>query len=275
MTKDNFIRKYAEYKQIYGAIPKQRDFLKFVGVHKRQLTALFGRDAYSKVQRACGDDANKLDLVRTPMETIMRQYGNLALELGTLPNSSDWIHRQLKPSIEALYKRPHHIKWSEFPQKFADWIASEGIQGYEQVLNYANKSLAKTKAKIEIRDRDFDRIVNHVRLWSPARRRNSEGEYKIELRSHLKALGYKVNEEFGESNFDLLVNGKFAIEIKKDPKLAEYDRLFGQLARHLEHQLRVIALVVDAPGEDNFSNFSLLVDRYLNKDTRMVEIIKK
>ena len=71
------------------------------------------------------------------------------------------------------------------------------------------------------------------------------------------------------------MNGKFAIEIKKDPKLAEYDRLFGQLARHLQHQLRVIALVLDAPGEDNFSNFSSLVDDYLNKDTRMVEIIKK
>src|SRR5438552_745862 len=112
MTKDDFIRKYAEYKQICGAIPKQRDFLKFVGVHSRQLTALFGRDAYSKVQRECGDDANKLDLVRTPVGTIMRQYGDLALELGTLPNSSDWIHHQLKPSIEGLNKRPHHIKWS-------------------------------------------------------------------------------------------------------------------------------------------------------------------
>ena len=199
MTKDDFIRKYAEYKQVCGAIPKQRDFLKFVGVHSRQLTALFGRDAYSKMQRECGDDANKLDLVRTPVETIMRQYGDLALELGTLPNSSDWIHRKLKPSIEGLSKRPHHIKWSEFPEKFAEWVQSEGIHGYEQVLNHANKSLAKLKAKIDVRDRDFDRIVNDIRLWSPARRRNSEGEYKIELRSHLKAVGYKVNEEFGKA----------------------------------------------------------------------------
>jgi len=97
----------------------------------------------------------------------------------------------------------------------------------------------------------------------------------VELRSHLKSLGYVVNEEFGESNFDLLINRNYAIEIKKDPKLGEYDRLFGQLARHLQHQLRVIALIFDAPGEDNFNNFSSLVDSYLNKERKTVEIIKK
>jgi len=44
----------------------------------------------------------------------------------------------------------------------------------------------------------------------------------VELRSHLKSLGYVVNEEFGESNFDLLINRNYAIEIKKDPKLGEF-----------------------------------------------------
>lgn len=112
-------------------------------------------------------------------------------------------------------------------------------------------------------------------MWSPGRRRNSEGEYKIELRSHLKSLQYEANEEFGESNFDLLINKRYAIEIKKDPKLGDYDRLFGQLARHLQYQPRVIALIFDAPSEDNFSNFALLVDSYLNKEKKIVEIIKK
>lgn len=275
MIKEEFIDKYREYKDAYGMIPKQRDFLKFVGVHSRQLTAMFGRDAFSKLQRECGDDANKLDLERTPRETIMRRYGDLALELGTLPNSSDWMHRQLRPSVAGLNKRPHCIKWSELPRLFAEWVESEQIGGYSQVLGYINNVANDSRMKIAVRDRDFDRIVNHIRAWSPARRRNSEGEYKIELRSHLKSLRYAVKEEFGESNFDLLVEGTYAIEIKKDPKLADYDRLFGQLARHLQHQRRVVVVIFDAPGEDNFENFSTLVDQYLNKDEKVVEIIKK
>ena len=274
-SKDDCILKYAEYKTTHGAIPKKKDFFKFAGIHERQLTTLFGRDAYSKLQRECGDEANKLDLERTPRETIMRQYGDLALELGMLPNSSDWIHHQLRPSIGGLGKKPHFIVWSDFPQKFAKWVESERISGYNEVLAHINKSAAKSNAKVEVRDREFDRIVNEIRLWSPARRRNSEGEYKIELRSHLKSLGFEMNEEYGESNFDLLIGKSYAIEIKKDPKLGEYDRLFGQLARHLQHQLRVVALIFDAPGEDNFNNFSSLVDSYLNKEKKTVEIIKK
>jgi hypothetical protein len=84
-----------------------------------------------------------------------------------------------------------------------------------------------------------------------------------------------MDEEFGESNVDLLVNGKHSIEIKKDPQLGEYDRLFGQLARHLQHQRNVIALIFDAPSEDKLSNFVSLVDKYLNREESFVEVIRK
>lgn len=274
-TKEGFIHKYAEYKTAHGVIPKQREFLKYVGVHSRQLTALFGRDAYSKLQSECGDDPNKLDFERTPLEVIMRKYGDLALTLQDLPNSSDWIHHGLRPSIAGLAKKPHFITWSEFPRNFADWVNSTGAGGYEAVVTLIDGSSSKSAAKTEERDREFERLVNHIRLWSPARRRNSEGEYKVELRGHLKSQQYQLNEEYGESAFDLLVSRKYAIEIKKDPKLSDYDRLFGQLARHLQHQLRVVALILDVPSEDNFENFSSLVDEYLNRSKKTVEVIKK
>lgn len=276
-TKEDFIRKYAEYKTAHGAVPKQREFLKYVGVHSRQLTALFGRDAYSKLQSECGDDPNKLDFERTPLEVIMRQYGDLALELGAgaLPNSSDWIHRGLRPSIAGLAKKPHFIKWPEFPRHFADWVKSTGADGYEAVVALIDGSSTKSAAKAMERDREFEKLMNDIRLWSPARRRNSEGEYKVELRGYLQSQRYQLNEEYGESTFDLLVGKKYAIEIKKDPKLSDYDRLFGQLARHLQHQLRVVALILDVPSEDNFENFSSLVDEYLNRGKKTVEVIKK
>ncbi|MBS0180983.1 MAG: hypothetical protein JSS39_01160 [Nitrospira sp.] len=274
-TKEDFIRKYAEYKMAHGVVPKQREFLKYVGAHSRKLTALWGRDAYSKLQSECGDDPNKLDFERTPLEVIMRQYGDLALELGDLPNSSDWIYRDLRPSIAGLVKKPHFIKWAEFPRNFADWVKSSGADGYAAVVALIDASFPKTAAKVMERDREFEKLVNDIRLWSPARRRNSEGEYKVELRGYLQSHRYQLNEEYGESSFDLLVRKKYAIEIKKDPKLSDYDRLFGQLARHLQHQLQVVALILDVPSEDNLENFSSLVDEYLNRGKKTVEVIKK
>jgi hypothetical protein len=265
-SKDDLIQKYAEYKATNGSIPECRDFIKFAKIPRRQLTALFGRDAYSKLQRESGDEPNKLVLERTPRET---------LKSGGLPNSSDWMYHKLRPSVDGLRKSPHFIPWEMFPQKFSEWVESERITGYDKVLDHISKSVAKSNARVGVKDGEFDRLVDAIRLWSPARRRNSEGEYKIELRGHLKNRGYEVNEEFGQSNCDLLVSKSYIIETKKDPQLSDYDRLFGQLARHLQHQLRVVALIFDAPGEDNFSNFSLLVDSYLNKEKKRVEIVKK
>lgn len=274
ISKDYCVQKYKEYKDNYGRTPKKEDFYEFARVHERALTKVFGRDAYTKLQKECGDKPNKLNMERTPIEKIMKQYGDLALKLRELPNSSDWIHNDLRPSISGLEKI-HSIKWSEFPSKFKEWTELERISGYEQVADYIIDSTAKAKTKPEKRNDEFGKLISDIRAWSPARRRNSEGEYKIELRKHLESLRYRLNEEFGESNIDLLINSKYIIEIKKDPQLSEYDRLFGQLARHLQHQLRVVALIFDAPSEDKFSNFAFLVDAYLNKNEKTVELIKK
>lgn len=146
-------------------------------------------------------------------------------------------------------------------------MKEENITGYEEALGYIRGAVEKSKEKFERRDAEFKRVIQDVRSWAPALRRNSEGEYKIELRAHLKSLGYSLNEEFGESKVDLLVNKKHAIETKKEPQLGS--------ARHLQHQRNVIALIFDVPSEDKFSNFVSLVDRYLNKGDNSVEIMKK
>lgn len=108
ISKEDCIRKYIAYKDKHHIRPKRDDFLKFAGISERQLISLYGRDAYTKLQKECGDEANKLEMERTPRETIMRQYGDLALELlelvGELPNSSDWMSRRLKPSRSGLEK---------------------------------------------------------------------------------------------------------------------------------------------------------------------------
>jgi hypothetical protein len=274
VTKEEVIRKYREYKDKHQALPKFRAFVEYAGIPRNLLAELFGRDAFSKLQQECGDKANKLNLKRIPLEVIMKQYGDLALQLNELPRSSDWAHHKLKPSLAGLWKAPHSISWKEFPRKFQEWVTSEGITGYEKVLSLIDGS-AKPSLKTEKRDPEFEKLCFDIRSWSPARRRNSEGEYKVELRGHLKSLGYLVNEEFGESTVDLLINKKHMVELKKDPKLGDYDRLFGQLARHLQHQLRVIALIFDAASEDHLRNFEVLADTYLNREAEIIEVIKK
>jgi hypothetical protein len=274
-TKELCVQKYEDCKASKnGGIPEFKEFLKYAGIVERRFVQLWGSSAYSKLQTAAGDVPSKLQTERTPIATIMQQYGGLVAELGKVPPYAEWDHRGLKPTASGLRNKPHNMKWSELPEKFVEWVTNNKVAGYEGAIEILTASVGKTPKKLGTGDTEFFRLIKDVRAWTPARRRNSEGEYKIELRKHLEALNYELNEEFGESKYDLLVRREYAIEIKKDPDLSEYDRLFGQLGRHLQHQCKVIVLIVDATRKDKYDNFALLVDKYLNVNENSVEIIK-
>lgn len=276
LTKETCVQKYEQCKlSKNGGIPEYREFLKWAGIDRRQLEKLFGSSAYSKLQDAAGDAPNKLQLERTPLSTIMQQYGNLVTEFNDVPPYSEWFHRGLKPTESGLSKKPHNMKWSDLPTKFVEWVTTNRVPGFERAIEIVTAS-DRTPAKRTLdSDGDFSRLIKDVRTWTPARRRNNESEHKIELRKHLESLNHELNEEYGESKYDLLVRRKYAIEVKKDPDLAEYDRLFGQLPRHLQHQCKVIVLILEATRKDKYDNFTALVDKYLNVDENSVEIIKK
>lgn len=275
LTKETCVQKYEECKASKnGCIPEYAEFLQYSDIPKMQLTRVFGASVYSKLQIAAGDTPNKLQLKRTPIEIIMQQYGRLVTELGTIPPYSEWDYRGMKPTGSGLQKT-HDIKWSEFPKRFVEWIETNKISGFEAAVEIITSSDRPDNFARENGDAVFLRLIKEVRTWTPARRRNSEGEYKIELRKHLESLKHELNEEIGESKCDLLVQQAYAIEIKKDPDLGEYDRLFGQVARHLQHYCKVIVLILEPTRNDKYDNFISLVDKHLNIGQSSVEVIKK
>lgn len=276
LTKELAIQKYKECKlSRNGSIPLRHEFLEYAGIDSRQLAKFFGSSAYSKLQKAAGDIPNEWGKERTTLATIMNQYGQLVIEFGAVPPSSEWEYRDLKPRISGLAQKPHEMKWSELPGKFVKWVQANKVSGFDKAVEIISSTIQPAILTTEKVDKTFLRLANDIREWTPARRRNNEEAYKVELRGHLNSLKYEMNEEYGESKCDLLVQRIYAIEVKKDPDLGEYDRLFGQLARHLEHQCMVIVLILEATRNDKYDTFTALVDKYLNVNGNSVEIIKK
>lgn len=276
LNKDACFQKYEECKRSKdGGIPEYREFLKYAGIDKRTLNKLFGASAYSKLQDEAGDVPNRLQMERTPYATIMQRYGNLVMEVGAVPPYAEWDVRGLKPTESGLRMKPHNMRWSDLPTRFAEWATTNSVPGFERALEIIAAASRTVASPQKNGDRDFSRLIDDVRSWTPARRRNSEAEYKIELRKHLESLKWELNEEYGESKYDLLVRKEYAIELKKDPDLAEYDRLFGQLGRHLQHSQKVIVLIIEATRKDKYDNFTVLVDKYLNIGQNLVDIIKR
>ncbi len=272
-TKETCVQKYQELKlSRNGGVPKRDEFLNFAKIDERKLGRLFGKNAYSQLQKAAGDAPNKLQLERTPTATIMMQFARLVAELERIPVYSEWDHRGFSPTDKGL-RTTHGIKWSEFPTRFIEWVQDTSATGFDDIVQIIEAKSSKISQKRDSNDGKFSRLISDVRAWVPARRRNSEAEYKIELRKHLESLKHLMNEEVGDSRCDLVVSGKFAIEIKKDPDQSEYDRLFGQVARHLHAHCKVVVLILEATRKDKFDAFTTIVDKYLNVDKNSIDII--
>ena len=269
ITKLEAIKLYQSIKKQLGKLPTYREYIELSGVNKSTLQKLYGSSSFSKLQQECGDEPNKLELVRTPLDEIMTQYGNLALELGNLPKAADWSHKGCRPSESGLSKPPHSINWSQMPIHFKTWAKSSAK--YVEVLSW----IPATEPAQDKSNTKLEKLLTDIREWSPDRRRNVEETYKVELRNQLRTLKYELTEERGDSNVDLVVNNTFAIETKKEPALADYDRMFGQIARYLEQYSIVIAVIFDVPRQDQFVTFQALVDKHFNPVGTKVLVVKK
>lgn len=274
MTTKEFCKaRYVEQKATLGRKPTAVEYYSGSGIPEGRLVRLFGPSPFSKLQADCGDTPNKLKMTRTSLNEIMSQYGDLALELQHLPTVPEWSHKGCRPARSGLRKEPHNLLWSQMPAKFKQWVESGKREQYESIRHLLPKLEAEPTK--DARVPELEKLLTDIRRWSPARRRNTEESYKVELRKHLESCGHKLNEEFGESKTDLVVGRRFAIETKKGPLLADYDRLFGQIARHLQNHSEVIVVIFDVPREDQLETFNELVDLHLNHDNFIVKILKK
>ncbi|MFT4205366.1 MAG: hypothetical protein QM610_15790 [Chitinophagaceae bacterium] len=270
MDREDFIKQYKKLKTLNKEkSPLYRDFLNFCGIHRRKLDAVYGKDAYSKLQEECGDSPNRLLMERTPISQILDQYGELVRINSGIPVIADWTQAKLKPSVEGI-SRVHNIKWSEIPNIFIKEYA--GKPEWKDVIKIIGGMNGNTTQ--DRTNRAFNEIVDKILGWIPDRKRIVEEGYKIELRNYLEKY-FDIEEEVGETNIDLLLNNKYPIEIKKDPSQSEYDRLLGQMIRHNKLYGNAIAVVASISSEDRFKKFQKLFIEVHNKLGMTAELIKK
>ena len=257
MGKNFYIKQYLNLKKELERKPKYREFLKHVKIHKRQLEKNFGSNPFTKLQIECGDTPNRLVMERTPLNDILDSFGRITRKLGNIPTQADWAHFDCKPTVSGIERPPHNIKWSELPKHFMEFATNKSE--WNDVVGILSKSIPSVFKK-KTRNKEFETVISKISEWQPQRKRISEEGYKIELRAFLEQQGFNVQEEKGESNIDLLVNNSIAVEMKKDPSLSEYDRLIGQMARHLMNYKFLIVVICNFSNKDKYNTFTNTVD---------------
>ena len=122
--------------------------------------------------------------------------------------------------------------------------------------DHETRPVLGTEVRETSRDKGFEGLVQAIREWTPYRRYTHEDGYATDLRGYLQnAKGFDCRAEAGESNADIEADGRYPIEVKKNPRLSQYDRLIGQLVRHCRSKGCAIAVICDVKRGDLFSDF--------------------
>jgi len=129
-------------------------------------------------------------------------------------------------------------------------------------------------AKEVVIDEELSKLVNIIEQWIPDRRYKGEEGYQVELSSLLKHKhGFKVQNEVGSTQIDILVNDTIPIELKKNPKRGDFDRLSGQIIRNIDAYGKLIVVVCQLETKELFLEYrNSLNNRYSSEE--LIFIVK-
>jgi len=127
------------------------------------------------------------------------------------------------------------------------------------------KKQAPKKVRLQI-----PQVVKLIQEWIPKQRFRSEEAFEAALAEYLVGQGVSAPEQQGISLVDILAAQGIGIEVKLTPDRSEYDRLSGQIIRHLEGFGIAIVLIIRPDKRD-------LLDEYqarFSGDDRVTFITK-
>ncbi len=119
-------------------------------------------------------------------------------------------------------------------------------------------------------------VINAIKEWIPSIRYPKEVGYQAELSNILEhKYHFFIEREAGPSLADILVDGKLPIELKKNPKLTDLDRLSGQVDRHIENYQTCIVVICDPGARDQLLKSQRRIEsRYAASDGEVIFIHK-
>lgn len=135
---------------------------------------------------------------------------------------------------------------------------SEAILERPEIVVVQEKAAWLTKqAPDEIQMR-IPEIVQIVESWTPKQRYRNEEAYQAALAEYLEGHGITAPEQQGASLIDILAANGVGIEIKLTPDRSGYDRLSGQIIRHLNNYGSVIVLIIRPDKRDLLKEYQSL-----------------
>jgi hypothetical protein len=129
-------------------------------------------------------------------------------------------------------------------------ITEKGIEALEQMERSLAKPTWKTTQPPDEVKLHIPEIVQTIKEWVPKQRYRNEETYQAALAEYLVGQGIEAPEQQGASLVDVLAARGIGIEARVNPDRGEYDRLSGQITRHLEGTGIVVVLILRPDRRD-------------------------
>src|SRR3990172_9399816 len=130
-SQKEIIDKYRELRTKIERRPTSKEFYSETGITKHVAEVAFGNQAFSKIQRAAGDEPHKFGIPGRSPDEFFQIYGNVIRDLKEVPTRAEWKRRKAKPTADS-YLRKLKVSWRQMPFAFQEWAIKQS--GWEDVI---------------------------------------------------------------------------------------------------------------------------------------------
>lgn len=268
-----------ELSQKLGKTPSRKQLSSVV---KESEYAYYGMTV-TEFQKYCGLEANLSGLGRKISDdSLLHTFYNLCIAENIILNQVKLRKCIRDGKFPSYTLQPRFGGMLGIQQKLLAYAIENNCEveirklpGWKIDINKVTNDIA-SNTNVGSAGKLFEQVCDVLLKWSPAMRRSSEEAYKSELSNYLKQCGSvqikkeAIREEKGDSLCDIAIGQNIGIELKKSPSLSDYDRCFGQIARHLQSFQRVAVVIFDVPRQEQFEDFCQLVDRYYSSSVHVI-----
>ncbi len=119
-SKEDIVNEYKKLRVRIGRPPDSVTFYRESRISKGTAEVAFGSKAFSKIQRAAGDEPREFVKPGRTKDEFLETYGQIVREFQSIPTEADWKHSRIKPTPSG-YRRKLGLRWSELPNAFRGW----------------------------------------------------------------------------------------------------------------------------------------------------------
>ena len=182
----------------------------------------------------------------------------------------DWTDRDWKSEKKIIEKRKHKYR-AKGKKALRAYFFEIYPDNSRDKITIPKKPKTSRSSQSQKAGKGFQRLVKDVQKWVPRIRFPYESGYQSDLVSWLEyQCGYKAKLESGREQADIMVGGKYPIELKKSPRKGDYHRLIGQIADYIDSSGKVIAVICDVKRLDQYHEFEERIIRLFKHNVKLI-----